>query len=187
MEDQQIVQLFWDRKEGAIAAASEKYGGYCASIAWNILGNQEDTEECVNDTYLRAWNAIPPSRPERLSLFLGRITKNLALSRYRRAAAEKRGGGQLPAVLEELEECIPDWRTVEQAYDQQELVAAINAFLETIPKEKQRLFVCRYWYADSIADLAERFGMREGAVAMALSRIRKKLGHYLLERGFESE
>ena len=184
MEDSQIIQLYWDREEGAIAATVEKYGSYCSSIARNILGNPEDAEECVNDTYLQAWNAIPPNRPERLPLFLGKITRNLVLNRYKRSTAEKRSGGQLPVVLEELAECIPDQGTVEQAYDRKELAAAINAFLDTLAPEKRRLFVCRYWYTDSMADLAARLGMREGAAAMALSRMRNKLRRYLAERGF---
>lgn len=184
MEDNQIIQLYWDRDERAIASTAEKYGGYCTSIARNILGNQEDTEECVNDTYLQAWNAIPPHRPQRLALFLGKITRNLALNRYQCSTAEKRGGGQLPAVLEELAECIPDRGTVEQAYDRQELIAAINGFLEMLPPEKRNLFVCRYWYTDSVAAVAARFGRKEGATAMALSRIRKDLRRYLQERGF---
>lgn len=185
MEDSRIVQLYWDRDPRAIDASAEKYGLYCAAIAWNILGSTEDAEECVNDTWLHAWGSMPPQRPRVLSAFLGRITRNLSLNRYKGRAAQKRGGGELPAVLEELAECVSGGEDVEQAVDRQELAKAIHGFLAALPREKRELFICRYWYTESIPGLARRFGMKENAVSVALNRLRKKLRAYLTERGFE--
>ncbi len=184
MDDQQIVQLYWDRNEQAIPATATKYGAYCTSIARNILGNHEDAEECVNDTYLNAWNSIPPHRPNTLSTFLGKITRNLSFNRYKHNRAEKRGGGQLPLVLDELADCITSTDSVEKEMEQQELTKTINDFLQTLSTNKRNIFICRYWYTDSIADIAVRFKMKESAVAMTLSRTRNKLCNYLIERGF---
>ena len=130
MDDAAIVQLFWDRDERAIPAAAEKYGNYCTSIALHIVGNWEDAEECVNDAYLNAWNSIPPHRPKMLSTFLGKIIRNLSINRYKHNTAEKRGGGELPAVLDELTDCVSGNDDVEQVYEYQELVAemAFQAF-----------------------------------------------------------
>ena len=155
MDDAQIVQLYWDRNEQAIHATSDKYGNYCTSIAKNILGNQEDAEECVNDTYLNAWNAMPPHRPSILSTFLGKITRNLSFNRYKHNTADKRGGGEMPA------------------------------FLDRLSPKKRSIFISRYWYTDSISEIAVRHNMNDGAVSMTLNRIRLKLHNYLLERGFE--
>lgn len=184
MEDSQIVQLYWDRSASAIPATAKKYGSYCTAIARNILGSAEDAEECVNDTYLQAWNAMPPHRPLRLSAFLGRITRNLSFNRYKRLHAGKRGGGELAVVLDELAECVSGAGDVERELDRQELAKAIDGFLNTLSPEKRSIFVCRYWYSDSIADIARRHGMKEGAVSMALNRMRQKLREHLLERGF---
>ncbi len=184
MDDQKIVQLYWDRNEQAIPETSMKYDAYCTSIAKNILGNSEDAEECVNDTYLNAWNSMPPHRPRILSTFLGKITRNLSFNRYKHNTADKRGGGQLPLVLDELAECVTSTDSVEKAIEQQELTRAIDHFLDTLPTDKQNIFVCRYWYTDSIADIAARFNMNESTVTTILSRTRVKLHDYLIERGF---
>ena len=185
MEDEKIVQLYWDRDEQAISATSEKYEAYCASIATNILGNKEDAEECVNDTYLHAWNAMPPHRPCILSTFLGKITRNLSLNRYKQNFAAKRGGGELPAILDELSDLVSGSDDVEQKINEGELMHAIDAFLDTLSPEKRSIFVCRYWYTDSVLEIAARHGLKEGTVTMTLNRIRKKLHRYLKERGFE--
>ena len=185
MEDHEIVQLYWERNQDAISATSEKYGAYCSSIARNILATQEDAEECVNDTYLNAWNAIPPNRPRLLPAFLGKITRNLAFNRYRRNMAAKRCSGEFNVVLEELKDCVSSSESVEQVFARQELLAAVNDFLASLPKEKRCIFLCRYWYADSTSDIAARFGMKDGAVSMSLNRTRKKLQQFLSERGFE--
>ena len=185
MEDEKILQMYFDREEGAIGATAEKYGNYCTAIAKNILGSREDAEECVNDTYLRAWNAIPPHRPGMLRTFLGKITRNLAFHRYKYNTADKRGGGELPLVLEELESCVSGRESVEEAFDHKALVEDLNNFLETLPEEKRRIFVCRYFYTDSIGDIAQRFGMSYAGVSMTLSRLRSKLHTYLTKRGYE--
>lgn len=184
MDDGEILQLYWDRDERALCATAEKYGGYCMSIALNILGSREDAEECVNDAYAGAWNAIPPHRPAVLPAFLGKITRNCSLNRYRDRRAGKRGGGELPAVLDELEECVSGGNSVEQELDRRELLRALQDFLATLPPEKRSIFLCRYWYTDSVADIAARCGMREGAVSMILHRLRARLRIYLTERGF---
>lgn len=185
MDDAMIVQLYWDRDEQAIPATADKYGSYCTSIAKNILDNQEDAEECVNDTYLNAWNSMPPHRPSILSSFLGKITRNLSFNRYKRNTAAKRGGGELTAVLDELADCVSGKDDVEQVFDRQELVKAIDDFLDALPHDKRNIFICRYWYTDSISDIANRHGMKDSTVSMTLNRLRLKLHNYLLERGFE--
>jgi len=184
MDDAKIVQMYFDRDEQAVPATAEKYGNYCTSIAKNILGNHEDAEECVNDTYLNTWNAIPPHRPQMLSTFLGKIVRNLAFNRYKHNTADKRGGGEIAAVLDELAGCVSG-NDVEQAYEYKELVVAINDFLRTLPTEQRNIFVCRYWYTDSISDIAARYNMTHFAVSMRLNRLRTKLHNYLFERGYE--
>lgn len=185
LEDSKIVQMYWDRDHGAIPATSEKYGNYCTSIAKNILGSFEDAEECVNDTYLKAWNSMPPHRPSLLSSFLGKITRNLSFDRFSYNKAEKRGGGEIVLVLEELAECVSDVDSVEKAVDSRELTRAIDEFLKMQSAEKRNMFICRYWYTESISTIAKRHGMKEGAVSMTLNRLRQKLRSHLEERGFE--
>lgn len=185
MEDSKIVQLYWDRSQDAIAQTAKKYGKYCAAIARNILGNREDTEECVNDTYMNAWNSMPDHRPSELSTYLGKITRNLAFNRYKKEHAGKRGGTEIPVILDELGECICGKENIEKELEYKELVNMINAFLATLPIKKRNIFVCRYWYSDSVSDIARRFDMKENAVSMVLSRLRMKLRDYLMERGVE--
>ena len=185
MDDAKIVQLYWDRNEQAILATADKYGNYCASIAKNILGNHENAEECVNDTYLNAWNSMPPHRPSILSTFLGKIVRNLSIKRYKHNTADKRGGGQATVVLDEIAEFVSDADSVEQEIDRKELVTAIDSFLDRLPADKRNIFICRYWYFDSISDIANRFRMTENNVSVTLNRLRLKLHNYLLERGFE--
>lgn len=185
MDDAKIVQLYFDRDEQAIPATADKYGNYCTSIAKNILGNDEDAEECVNDTYLKTWNTIPPHRPKMLSTFLGKIVRNLAFNKYKHNTADKRGGSEITAVLDELGDCVSGNENVEQSYEYKELVRAINDFLCTLPAHKRSIFVCRYWYTDSISDIAARYDMTHSAVSMMLNRLRTKLHNYLTERGYE--
>ncbi|MBR5381899.1 MAG: sigma-70 family RNA polymerase sigma factor [Oscillospiraceae bacterium] len=184
MEDAQIVQLYWERDEKAIPATADKYGACCARIARNIVGREEDAEECVNDVYLKAWNAMPPHRPNRLSAFLMKLTRNTAFNRYKRDRAKRRGGGETALVLDELAECVSGAETPEQALETRELAAAVNAFLDGLPEAQRAMFLSRYWYADSVAGIAACFGMKEGAVSTALYRLRGKLRRYLSERGF---
>ena len=185
MDDARIVQLYWDRDEQAIPATSDKYGSYCAAIARNILSSREDAEECVNDTFLKAWDSMPPHRPQILSAFLGKIVRNLSFNRYKRNAADKRGGGELPVVLEELSELVSGQDDVGRELDRKELIEAIDGFLAGLSSKKRSVFVSRYWYADSISEIAARHGMKDGAVSMTLNRLRLKLRSYLVERGFE--
>ncbi len=185
MDDAKIVQLYWDRNEQAIPATADKYGNYCTAIARNILSNHEDAEECVNDTYLNAWNSMPPHRPSILSTFLGKITRNLSLNRCRRNTADKRGGSQATVVLDEIAEFVSNKDSVEQEVDRKELVRTIDTFLSTLSAEKRGIFVRRYWYFDTTADIASRFGMTENAISVTLHRLRRKLHNHLLERGFK--
>ncbi|MBQ3559246.1 MAG: sigma-70 family RNA polymerase sigma factor [Agathobacter sp.] len=185
MEDEKIVQLYWDRNESAITETSNKYGSYCTSIARNILGDFEDAQECVNDTYLNAWNSMPPHRPNLLRTFLGKITRNLSFNKYKHSHADKRGGGETPAVLDELSECVSGKENVEQEIEYQELVKIIDEFLDSLSLEKRKMFVCRYWYNDSISEIAKQFRMKENAVSMTLRRIRSKLRQYLVARGYD--
>ncbi len=185
MEDEKIINLYWERKEEAITASEKKYGNYCTVIAKNILSSSEDTEECVNDTWLNAWNSMPPQKPQILSVFFGKITRNLSLNRWRYRSAEKRGGGQMELVLHELEQIVSGNDTLEQELERRELISAINDFLSTLAEKKRSIFLCRYWYGDSVESIALRFGMTENHVSVTLNRLRKKLKEYLLEGGFE--
>lgn len=183
MEDSKIIDLYWARKEQALAETDTKYGSYCRTIARSILRNFEDTEECVSDTWLHAWNSMPPQRPGILSAFLGRITRNLSFDRCKYQQAAKRGGGALPLALDELGECIPSAQRVEYALEQKELAAAIDRFLRTLPEKDCNLFLRRYWYVDSISVIADRYGMKENTVKSILFRTREKLRKFLGEEG----
>lgn len=183
LEDSKIIDLYWARKEQALAETDAKYGNYCRTIARNILRNFEDTEECVSDTWLHAWNSMPPQRPGILSAFLGRITRNLSFDRCKYQQAAKRGGGALPLALDELGECIPASGRVEHELEQKELAAAIDRFLRTLPEKDCNLFLRRYWYVDSISVIADRYGMKENTVKSILFRTREKLRKFLGEEG----
>ncbi len=183
MEDERIIGLFFERNEMAISAVSAKYGRYCYAIAYNILSDREDAEECVDDTYVGAWNAIPPAKPVSLSAFLGKITRNLSLDKLRARTAEKRGGGETPAALDELEECVAGGGSVSDHLEAAELTEAINAFLAKQKAEDRKIFVCRYFYFDAVKDIADRFGFTQSKVKMVLKRTRDKLMQYLKEEG----
>ena len=182
MEDRQIVDLFWQRSEEAIAKTQEKYGKYCRYIAKNILGSDEDAEECVNDTYVKVWNSIPPNRPVRLSAFIGKVTRNIALNRASYKNAKKRSG-QTELVLDELLECVPATESTEQAVEEKLLVEVLNRFLHELPIEKRMMFLRRYWYLSSIKEIAEDYEISEGKVKMTLLRIRNKLKQTLEKEG----
>jgi len=185
MEDREIVQLYLDRNEKAITETAAKYGAYCAKIAVNILSSREDAEECVNESYLHTWNAIPPHRPKMLSTFLGKIVRRLSFNLYKSLHAEKRGGCAVNAVLDELAEIVSDSESVEDSVMRKELIGQINAFLAALPDEKRRMFLRRYWYSDSITEIAKLYGKNENTVSAALSRIRQQLRTYLQDRGYE--
>ena len=183
MTDTQIIDLYWARSEEAILATADTYGGYCAAIAWNILHSREDTEECVNDTWHRAWQSMPPERPNPLRVWPGKITRNLALDRWRASRAGKRGGGQLEALLSELEGCLPAGDSPERQAEDKELAEAINTWLKSLPYAPRIIFLRRYWYGDSVADIAKAMGMGQGAVKSALFRARGGLKAHLEQEG----
>ena len=183
MEDQGIIDLYWARSEQAIAESETKYGTFCRAIARNILRQEEDAEECVNDTWLHAWNAMPPQRPSVLSAFFGKITRNLSLDRWRHSRASKRGGPQVEVALEELEHCLPAPGRPEERLEERETAALISRFLREQSDLDRNLFLRRYWYLDSISALAKRFHLSEGQTKSRLHRIRLRLREALVREG----
>lgn len=175
MEDVKIVELFFNRDERAIKEISDKYGVYCFSIARNILHNNEDAQECVSDAYMAAWNSIPPHRPAILSTFIGKITRRKSLMKLRQKSAEKRGGGEVTLALDELLECYPSGKTIDETLEEEELPRILNDFLIELPIKERRIFICRYWYLDSIANIAKQFNLSQSNVKSTLYRTRKKL------------
>lgn len=184
MEDEAIIDLYWQRDEEALRQSDKKYGAFCRQIALRIVGILEDAEECVNDTWLRAWEAMPPSRPGRLDTFLGKITRNLSLDRWRALRAQKRWQGQAELALTELGDCLPASGGVEQEVEAAALAESLNRFLEALPQEKRVLFVRRYWYLCSVEELAAWSGRRRGTVSAALFRLRQDLREHLEREGF---
>lgn len=183
MEDEQIVGLYLQRNELAIEETKTKYGHYCRSIAYHILGSTEDAMECENDTYLAAWSAIPPHRPKHLSTFLGKLTRRISLDRWKASTAQKRGGGTVTVSLEELAECIPDDYTFNETLEARELAQMISQFLYKLPTQERLIFVRRYWYCDSITQIANQFSSGESKIKMTLLRTRNKLMDYLRKEG----
>ena len=177
MEDTKIIDLFWERDESAIRETEITYGRYCRTIAFNILGDEEDVQECLNDTWLGAWNSIPPARPACLSAFLAKITRNLAISKYRAKYAKKRTGDRLSESLDELGECIP----VSQAIDRRILAEAINGYLDTCSEKQRKIFVRRFFYFDSIAEISQMYGIGQSDVKVTLMRMRRSLQKILEE------
>lgn len=178
-----IVSLFFERDERAIEETSNKYGAYCRKISMNILGNVEDSDECVNDTYLQAWNSIPPNRPETLSTYLGRITRNLSINRYKSKYADKRAATQFGVSLDELDDCIPDADTVDGEVSTKELGEIISSFLWEQPAEMRKVFVLRYYHSESVTNIAKRTGCSESKVKSILHRMRGKLKLRLQSEG----
>jgi len=184
MNDGEIVDLYWSRNERAVEETAKKYGNYCYSVAYNILSNHEDSEESVNDTYIEAWNSMPPHKPLVLSAFLGKITRCIAIDRWRSNRADKRGGGVTDCVLEELEECIPNESDAQVHLEQKMLAQAINHFLGTLSPSDRKVFVRRYFYMDSVEAVCRKFGYSESKVKSILFRSREKLRIYLEKEGF---
>ena len=182
MEDQKIVELYWERSEKAILHTQEKYGRYCHSIAFNVLNSDEDAEECVNDTYVKAWESMPPHRPERLSTFLGKLTRGIAINRYIHNHAQKRSKGT-ELILEEVAELIPDPDSERPMSDELALRQAINGFMATLPESTRILFVRRYWYMSAVRDIARDMGMTQSNVKVTLMRTRSKFKAYLEKEG----
>jgi len=184
MNDERIIAMFEERSEYAIEETERKYGKYCHHIAYGILRNEEDARECVNDTYLRAWNSIPPMRPENLATYLGKLTRNLSINRERKRKRKKRGGGQSELCLEELQECIPSTgESVEQRLADKEIKRVIGRFLAGEPENERVIFVQRYWYLLPIKEIARNRGMSQSKVTSLLYRQRNRLKTELEKEG----
>ena len=184
MEDSRIVDLYWQRNEDAISETASKYGKYLRSISYQILSNAQDAEECVSDTYHDAWNTMPPHRPSVLSTFLGKITRRISIDLWRRYNAEKRGSGEIAIVLDELEECVSGSESVEKEVEQKELIKKINDFLAALSDNERHIFLCRYWYLDSVSSIAKQFCFMESKVTSMLYRTRTKLRMLLEKEGY---
>ncbi len=184
MEDCRIVALYWDRSEEAIVQTADKYGKYCYSIAYHILADAGDADETVNDTYMGAWNSMPPHRPSVLSAFLGKITRRVSINRWNERRADKRGKGEIPLALDELAEIIPSRDTPEETVAARELTQSIDRFLAALPETERDMFVCRYWFLSPIAEIGEKFGAGTSKVKSTLFRTRNKLKAHLEQEGF---
>lgn len=184
MEDSQIIELYWKKNENAISETANKYGAYCFVIAENILHNSEDSEECVNDTWLHTWNAIPPQKPKVLRMFLAKITRNLSFDRFHARKAEKRGSGEIALVLDELGECLGGGADTEAVYEAKELRKAIQRFVRALPERDGNVLVRRYFFVEPVVDIAKRYGLTENNVMVILSRTRRKLKAHLLKEGY---
>lgn len=185
MNDNELIELYFARNEKAIEQTQIKYENYCHAIAENILGDEEDSKECTNDTWLKVWNAIPPLRPDNLKLFIAKITRNLALNKYKERNASKRGAGNIGQVFDELAMCIPDEKcNVESEYLEKELSKLINIFLREQPIKRRNFFIRRYFFGESMEEVARRYDVSVGSVMTALSRTRKELKKYLEKEGY---
>lgn len=184
MEDHQIIELYWQKNTEAISETADKYGAYCFTIADNILHNTEDSEECVNDTWLHAWNAMPPQRPAVLRMFLAKITRNLAFDRFHAKNAEKRGGGETALILDELGECLGGGADTAAAYEAKELRQSVRRFVRSLPERDGNVLVRRYFFAEPVAEIAKRYGLSENNVMVILSRTRRKLKKQLSKEGY---
>ena len=183
MDDKAILDLYWARSEQAISETDAKYGVYCFCIAYNILNSREDSEESVSDNYMAAWNSIPPKRPAILSAFLGKITRYISLDHWKKRSRLKRGGGEMELCLEELQDCVSGRESTEDAVIRKETIAAVNHFLSTLSETERKVFLCRYWYLESVKDIAERFGFSPNRTSILLRRVRQKLNTYLATEG----
>lgn len=183
MTDGQIIELYWNRNERAISETSEKYGAYCYAIAFNILNDKEDSKESVNDTYIEAWNKMPPHKPNVLKSFLGRIARCISVDKLREKTAKKRGGGEFTDVLEELSDCVAKCGNPIGEAERKLLNETVNDFIKKLKETEQKVFLCRYWYAESVKKIAEQFGFSESKVKSMLMRTRKKLYETLKTEG----
>lgn len=185
LDDNEIIELYWNRNERAITETDVKYGKYCRRIALNILENIGDADECLNDTYFKTWNSIPDKRPKFFQGFLGKIARNLAIDRWKNKTADKRGGGAASLVIDELSECISGNESTEEMYEARELYRSIDAFVKRLPKREQFIFMQRYFYVEPVGKIAKVLNIKENNVSLILSRTRRKLKRYLIEEGFE--
>lgn len=184
MTDLEIIELYWNRNELAVSESNSKYGAYCFTVADTILLNREDSNECVNSTWFKAWNAIPPHRPEILKLFFAKITRNLAINKYRQAKTLSRGAGEFAASLDELRECVPDQNRIEYEIDKIALNESVNKFLKTLSERDCCVFLRRYFYSESVKEIAEYCNLTESNTLSILHRTRKKLKMYLEKEGY---
>ncbi len=184
MDDNQIIELYFSRNQSAIAQTQEKYGAYCRTIAGNILKSPEDTEECINDAMLRLWDVIPPQKPVRLKLFLAKIVRNLAFDRYKQRNTDKRGGGEIAAVLDELAECVADTADVEGELQNRALRRSLSDFVGELPARERQIFIQRYFYAKSMGEIAVELGVTSNHCSVILARTRQKLRAHLEQEGF---
>ena len=185
MQDMEIVRLFLERSDRAVAAAEEKYRAYCFKIALNILSSNEDADFCVNEVFMKAWEQIPPQEPHMLSAFLAKITRNCAINMLKTSNAQKRGGGECDLVFDEISEMVSGSSDIQRDAENREIIKEIDSFLKKQPALKRDIFICRYWYCDSVRDIAARFNTTENNVSVILNRTRKKLREHLQKRGFE--
>ncbi|MBR6708161.1 MAG: sigma-70 family RNA polymerase sigma factor [Clostridia bacterium] len=184
MQDEQIVELYWQRDESAITATQEKYSAYLLKIAQNILSDREDSEESVNDTYLAAWNSIPPNRPAVLSTYLAKLTRRISISRFRRRTSQKRQGSEFALSIAEMEDIVTDQASPQQELEAKQLGELLNRFLRALTPDERNAFIGRYYYMDSLAEVAGYCGMSEGKAKMLLYRTRQKLKAYLQKEGY---
>lgn len=187
MDDREIIDLFFDRNEKALEYTAEKYDSYCYAVALRILGSEEDAKECVNDVLLAAWETIPPNRPEKLSLYLGKITKNLSINKLRAINAKKRGADYIRVCIDELCEVVPSKEDPSALLESEELTQAIERGLKTLSAVNRRIFISRYYYLESIGEIASRFCMNENQVKLRLRRTREKLHKYLRKEGLTDD
>lgn len=181
MNDERIIELFFERSEQAIKELDKKYGRVCYTVSYNILNNRQDAEECVNDAYLGTWNAIPPAKPNFLLAFVCKIVRNISLKRYEQNTATKRNS-YYDVAMEELGDCLACAPTVDEEIAERELTEIIESFLDSLSKENRVIFLRRYWFSDTYTDIAKQVGLTEKNVSVRLTRIRKELREYLLER-----
>lgn len=184
MQDSQIVALYWNRDEAAIDQTEKKYGQYLTTIANNILSDREDSMESVNDTYLAAWDSMPPHKPQVLSTYLGKLTRRISIDLLRRKTSQKRGGSEYTLSLQELEECISGGNTTEQALDVQLLSQAIETYLRSVSQEARNVFLCRYYYLDPVKKIAAYCRISESKAKILLYRTRQGLLEHLRKEGF---
>lgn len=183
MTDENIIKLYFDRNEKAISVTKDKYGKYLYTIAHNILHIKEDSEESVNETYLAAWNTIPPKKPNVLKTYLAKLTRNISLKCFRKSTAQKRGGSQTDVALDELGEILSPADSAEETIEHKELLQATHSFIEALDIEQRRIFLARYWYLYSITDISKKLGYSESKVKVTLKRTRDKLSEKLRKEG----
>ncbi len=183
MEDEKIIELFWQRNQAAIKCTEDKYGRLCRKISCGILSSPEDAEECVSDTYLALWNSIPPQRPDRFRVYVAAVTRNLSLLKLRERYSKKRGGGEMTLVLDELGDSFSSDCSPEREYEEKEAAEAINSFLYTLSENDRNIFISRYWLFMPVADIALNLNCSKSRVATSLFRTRQKLQRYLLKEG----